>query len=51
MTFTLKGVQMLDCGSRSGKVEMPGNLPEGRGIAVTGNVIPDVIENLLLAMS
>ena len=51
MTFSLKGVQMLDSGSRSGKAELAGDLPEGRGVAFTGNVIQDVIQNFLLAMS
>jgi len=51
MTFTLQGVQMLDGGSRPGKVELPGYLPEGRGIAITLDVIQDVIQDLLLTRS
>ena len=50
MTLTLKGVQMLDSSSRSGKTEPGGDLPEGRGVAFNGNVIPDVIQDLLLTV-
>jgi hypothetical protein len=44
----LEGLQMFNRGSRSGKGESIGHLTQGRRIAGSGNVFPEVIEHLFL---
>ena len=51
MTFALECVQVLDGSPGAREVELPRDLPEGRGVAVAGDVLQDVIQDLLLAIS